>query len=382
MVFQMISDHSIFTWRVLSLQWNERLVGFQSFLQHFELIACRERFFGSKFQGIGLLAPSVICFKGLGDVEQIRYENVGLRGNFEQEFKPTSPHSMCVQLIMRHLPPNHKYFHEHESRFEALLGYLNSKEGKRHAFTIILVRTGLGQYRRLVQRRPIQDLQVIDLDDFLASAASLSVTDVLIFNPRPILPPKSYASRQYVPIALNCATAIKTGVEIGGCWGEEPDDVKAEEISGEKNYIAVLWRSDESRGPWRNSIAFTVRNMKSGKICGLILVVKDWETIDVSIVYDLAERDFKERDFFDSLLERHSKLKSQNLVDDVISYKLSDGSHLFLSCENQEILCGQGPREIAQTRLEDLNIENLTYQEVRDILCQGAKAQLRVGIIR
>ena len=256
---------------------------------------------------------------------------------------------------------------------------------------IVLARTGLGRYRRLVpdinydSDDMARDLQVIDFDknfdETFSPLTGWSVNDVLISNPRPTLPSKSCEGRYYVPIALNCAAALKAGAEVGGFWGEDGEDVMIEHKPGERIYTALLQLSQEG-DRFGHSIAFTVRNTRSGKIYGLILAMKDWKTFNVSIVYDLTETDFQQREFFDSLLNRHKKLESQNLLEDVLGYKLSDGSHLFLSCDDQEILSGRSSREYVQVALGDIDLETADHKEVRDILTRGTKAQLRVGIIQ
>jgi hypothetical protein len=330
-----------------------------------------------------LFAPSPTCFRGLEFVERIRYENLNFRGDHHQEFKPTNPHSMIVQLLMRPLRRNDEFFREDKPRFRALLGYFESTEGERQAFTILLVRTGLGQYQRVFRSLNRGcDLEVINLDehDIVDPSKGWSMRDVIISSPRPHLPPKSHVDRFYVPIALNCATALKAGVEVGGFWCEKGKDVKVEDGSGGKIYTAVLQLVDLG-ALYKPSVAFTVRHVKSGEICAFVLMVRDWDTFDVSVVYGLEEKDFNDRDFFTQLIERNEYLESQDLSGSVLVYKLKNGSHLFLSCDDQEILCGRGPREIGQLKLADAAPKGVVHGELPEVHGQWTKAQLRVGMI-
>jgi hypothetical protein len=291
---------------------------------------------------------------------------------------------------MRPLDRNDELFRDGEPRFEALVGTFRCKESRRRAVMIVLTRIGLGRYQRLVPKIDNlddmdRDLQIVDFNKKFNNTsdplAAWSVNDVLISNPRPNLPSKSSAGRYYVPVALNCATALRAGVEVGGFWGEEAEAVTTEHTAGQRIYIALLQLSQVG-DCFGHSIAFTVRNTKSGKIYGLILAMKDWKTFNVSIEYDLVEKDFKRRHFFDRLLKGHTELESQNLLENVLSYKLGDGSHMFLSCDDQEILSGRSSRKDVQDALEGLDLETASYKEVRDKLTQGTKAQLRVGIIQ
>jgi len=167
-------------------------------------------------------------------------------------FKPVSAHSMCVQLLLRPLNTGEKHFREDQSAFETLLGCFKSKDGKTQAVTIILIRTGLANYRRLVQdtnliatkRKNKQDLQVADFDELKFSKSTpWSLKDVFIKNPRPSLPSTpSYflINSSHIQISLNCTTAIQAGLEVGGFWGVENVDVNTENLSGETIYTAVV----------------------------------------------------------------------------------------------------------------------------------------------
>ena len=121
--------------------------------------------------------------------------------------------------------------------------------------------------------------------------------------------------------------------------------VGVKERSGGKVYTNILLALDD------RSIVFTVRDMKSGEMCGFVISLKTWETFDVSIVHGLNEVEFMERAVFMSLLEREPVTKSQDLTRDVLGYKLSDGGHLFLSCETQEKLSEQGLQAKAKLRV-------------------------------
>jgi hypothetical protein len=83
---------------------------------------------------------------------------------------------------------------------------------------ITLAQTGFGRYRRIVQESSTDnealDLQIVDFN----FGDPFEVNDVLISNPRPSLPQKHHLSMSMVPIALNCAAALTTGVEVGGFW--------------------------------------------------------------------------------------------------------------------------------------------------------------------
>jgi hypothetical protein len=248
------------------------------------------------------------------------------------EFKPMSPHSMCVQLLTRPLHQNDKHFCEKELRFETFLGCINLEETiqtKRKALTIILVRTERGQYQRVVDGEC--NLGLNYFDDVFSSLSMWSLTDVFISNPQPNLPTPLGSGRYFAPIVLNCATALKSGVEIGGFWVEH-DDIKVEDISGGKIYTSTL------SYPKRPASKFTVRNVKSGEMCGLILSAKTRGMFDLSIVYGLNETQFTDQDSFTSLLKESPALESRNPIQDVLGYKLQNGGHLFLSCENLQIL--------------------------------------------
>jgi len=105
-------------------------------------------------------------------------------------FKPMSPQSMCVQLWMRPLNQKDPQFRENERRFETYLGCKNEKEMKL-AFTIILVRTGFSQYKRLVNE--VCDLQINNYFDKRFSALiDWTLTDVFISNPRPNISDRKY----------------------------------------------------------------------------------------------------------------------------------------------------------------------------------------------
>jgi hypothetical protein len=105
-------------------------------------------------------------------------------------------------------------------------------------------------------------------------------------------------------------------------------------------YTALLWnyRNRRKDRPYQYSVAFTIRSINSGEICGLILALLDRGKFGVSIVHDLDEQNFRYRGFFDRWLESRDVPESQDLTRDVISYKLKDGTYLFLSCGDPEVV--------------------------------------------
>lgn len=109
--------------------------------------------------------------------------------------------------------------------------------------------------------------------------------------------------------------------------------------SGGTIHTAPLWPygSKMIDGSYQNSVAFTIRSIKSGERCGLILAMPDRGKFGVSIVHDLKEQDFRHRGFFDRWLESREVPESQDLTRDFISYKLRDGTYLFLGCDDEEI---------------------------------------------
>jgi hypothetical protein len=267
----------------------------------------------------------------------------------QSEFKPVSAHSMCVQLLLRPLSRD-------EKRFETLLGCFNSKESKRQAVTIILIRTGPAKYRRLVRgrslkpgkfrRRTTQDLQVADFDENFHTSTAWSIRDVFINNPRPSLnnprpslpfrPTGFVINGSYLETSLNCTTALQAGLEVGGFWGVEEVDIKVEHLSGEKIYTAVVHDSSSILRRASAAFAFTVRNVNSGEICGLIISFRFSEWFAVSIVHDLNEKDFKQGAFFDRTLNREWPPDVQSSRRDaLVGCKLRDGSRLFFSLEVQ-----------------------------------------------
>lgn len=265
----------------------------------------------------------------------------------QSEFKPVSAHSMCVQLLLRPLSGDQKHFQEDQSAFETLLGCFNSKDGKRQAVTIILIRTGPAKYRRLVKdprliptRRPMnQDLQVANFDENFHTSTAWSIKDVFINNPRPSLPltPTVFViNGSYIQMSLNCTTAIQSGLEVGGFWGVEKIDINVEHLSGEKIYTAVVHGSSSISQRTSTAFAFTVRNVNSGEICGLIISFRFSEWFAVSIVHDLDEEDFKLGAFFDRTLDREWPPDAQSSRRDALAgYKLRDGSYLFFKLEVQ-----------------------------------------------
>ena len=297
-----------------------------------------EKFFGSKYEEIDLFAPSPRCFKGLGFIKRLEPDDLNSVG----DIKPMSPYSMCARLLMRPLRQGDKLFQVDELRFETMLGYFRIEENKRRAIMITLAQTGFGRYRRIVQQQSTynaaHDLQVVDFN----FGDPFEVNDVLISNPRPSLPPKDHTYMGAVPVALNCATALTAGVEVGGFWSAKEEDMVIENVSGETIYTVLLrarrpiWREDDP-----NSVAFTIRSIKSGETCGFILAL---EKFGVKIVHDLKEQDFRHRGFFDRWLESREVPDSQYLTRDVISCKLKDGTYLFFGLGSQEIPFGWGLR--------------------------------------
>jgi hypothetical protein len=149
--------------------------------------------------------------------------------------------------------------------------------------------------------------------------------------------------------------------------------------------MALLRVMPNGDGRYQDSVAFTIRSTKSGQICGLILALLDWDTFDVSIVYDLDDEGFRDRDFFDRWLESCEALEPQDLTRDVISYKLKDGTYLFLGCDGQDILCGSGSREMGQMTMGRIPQEDPSVLELLELperLKLSRKAQLRVGIVQ
>jgi hypothetical protein len=173
---------------------------------------------------------------------------------------------------MRPLRQGDKLFQKDELRFETMLGYFRLEGNKRRAIMITLAQTGLGRYRRIVQRASTDnealDLQVVDsaASADLFKAETFKINDVLVSNPRPSLPPKHHVNRWAVSIALNCATALTAGVEVGGFWSAREEGVVIENVSGETIYTTFLQAGRFVRGGlYRDSVAFTIRSMKRGK---------------------------------------------------------------------------------------------------------------------
>lgn len=275
-----------------------------------------------------------MCFADLGSLERIKYNELKFKGlGGDQIFKPISPHSMTVQLLMRPRYQDHKHFQEKEATFETLLGLTCLENGEIQAFTVILTRTGLGQYDRdfgvgaYLQVRV--DLREFDYDDTFHALGNWSIHDVLISNPKPNIRPESHLYWLGRSLSLKCDTGLVAGVEFGGVWGNAEEDIRVEDTSGAKIYTFLF--KEFLHG--EQCAALTIRNTNSGEMCGLILRFKWWDYFGVSIVYDLAEKDFKQRAFFDHFLDRREVQKPRNLLGNVLSYKLKDGSHLFLSCD-------------------------------------------------
>jgi hypothetical protein len=269
---------------------------------------------------------------------------------------------------MRPLRQGEKLFQEDELRFETILGYFRIEGNKRRAMMIILAQTGFGRYRRIVQESGTDnealDLQVVDFN----FGDLFEVNDVLISNPRPSLPQKHHVSMIMVPIALNCATALTAGVEVGGFWSALEENVVIEKkiVSGETFYTALprAYGNIMRDGSYQNSVAFTIRSIKSGETCGIVLALLDREKFGVAIVHDLKEQDFRHRGFFDRWHESSEVPESQDLTQDVISYKLKDGTYLFLGCAGQEKFDQVHPTKLPET------------------LKPPPKVQLRVGIVK
>jgi hypothetical protein len=232
-----------------------------------------------------------------------------------------------------------------------MLGYFWIEGNKAQAFMITLAQTGFGRYRRVVHHSSTDneslDLQVVDAAVLFKAYETFKMSDVLISNPRPRLPPKHHVNTRAVPIALNCATALTAGVEVGGFWTEKVDVAVIENVSGETIYTALLqaYRDTRRYGPPRNSVAFTIRSIKSGETCGLFLALEDSGKFVVSIVHDLKEQEFRHRGFFDRWLKSREVLESQDFTRDVFSCKLKDGTYLFLGWGGEGILAGWGLRE-------------------------------------
>lgn len=189
------------------------------------------------------------------------------------------------------------------------------------------------------RRRKIQDLQVADFDENFHTSTAWSIRDVFINNPRPSLPlrPTRFViNGSYLQTSLNCTTALQAGLEVGGFWGVEEVDIKVEHLSGEKIYTAVIRDSSSFLERASAAFAFTVRNVNSGEICGLIISFRFSEWFAVSIVRDLNEKDFKQGVFFDRTLNREWPPDAQSSRRDaLVGCKLRDGSHLFFSLEVQ-----------------------------------------------
>jgi hypothetical protein len=266
----------------------------------------------------------------------------------QSEFKPVSVHSMCVQLLLRPLSRDEKYFREGQLGFETLLGCFNSEGSKRQAVSIILIRTGPAKYRRLVhdkrlipgKRQKNQDLQVADFDENFHTSTAWSTRDVFINNPRPSLPPtpsRFAIHGPYLQMSLNCTTALQAGLVVGGFWGVEKVDIEVKYISGEKIYTAVVHESSFFQKAFSPAFAFTVRSVHSGEICGLIISFRFSEWFAVSMVHNLDEKDFKRGGFFDRTLYRGWAPDGQNSRTDALGgYKLRDGSYLCFNLEVQE----------------------------------------------
>jgi hypothetical protein len=161
-------------------------------------------------------------------------------------------------------------------------------------------------------------------------------------SPREVLgslktPPSEIEDGGEVPIGLNSSTSLKSGAEMGFLTGS----MEAVEKYGVKIYQGILKVSLDC------SVAFPVRNMSSGEICGLVLRLKTCRTFDVSIVYGLGETEFKEGFAFEHLLGGDSR----DLARDTIFYKLEEGGHLFLTCDNPEALSRRGLGTRARLRV-------------------------------
>ena len=192
------------------------------------------------------------------------------------------------------------------------------------------------------------DLQVADFDEDFHTSTAWSTRDVFINNPRPSLPSSLSSGLPFRPtgfvidgpyfqMSLNCTTALQAGLEVGGFWGAEKVDIKVEHLSGEKVYTAIAHDSSSHVGWTSFAFAFTVRNVNSGEICGLIISFRFSYWFAVSMVHDLDEKDFKQGAFFDRTLDRNSPPDAQSSRRDaLVGYKLRDGSYLFFNLEVQE----------------------------------------------
>jgi hypothetical protein len=251
-----------------------------------------------------------------------------------------------------------------------MLGYFRIEGNKRRAIMITLAQIGLGRYRRIVQQASTDnealDLQVVDsaASADLFQAETFKINDVLVSNPRPSLPPRHHVNRWAVPIALNCATALTAGVEVGGFWSAMEEDVVTENVSGETIYTVLprAYGNIMRDGSYQNSVAFTIRSIKSGETCGIVLALLNWASFGVSIVHDFKEQDFRHRGFFDRWHESREVPEPQDLTQDVISYKLKDGTYLFLGCEEMGSEWGR----------------SIEFPELIEL---SGKVQLRVGIV-
>jgi len=264
----------------------------------------------------------------------------------QSESKPVTAHSMCVQLLLRPLGREEDFFQENEARFETLLGSFDSKENKKQAVSMILIQTGPAKYRRLVGRHShprgygvkIQDLQVTNFYETSYRSANWSIRDVFITNPRPSLPltpTKFIISGRELRMSLNCITALRGGLEVGGFWGAGA--IKFDDVSTGKAYTAFFRTSRPLQGlPPYFALAFTVRSVVSGEICGLIISFRFYEWFAASIVHDLDEEDFKQGTFFDPTLYREYGQEIENLRrGSLFGWKLRDDSNLFLNIEMQ-----------------------------------------------
>ena len=192
------------------------------------------------------------------------------------------------------------------------------------------------------------DLQVADFDEDFHTSTAWSTRDVFINNPRPSLPSSLSSGLPFRPtgfvidgpyfqMSLNCTTALQAGLEVGGFWGVEEVDIKVEHLFGDKIYTAVVHDSSSISNRATAAFAFTVRNVNSGEICGLIISFRFSYWFAVSMVHDLDEKGFKQGAFFDRTLDRNSPPDAQSSRRDaLVGYKLRDGSYLFFNLEVQE----------------------------------------------
>jgi hypothetical protein len=298
-------------------------------------------FFDERELAGNLFAPSPTCFKELGSVERITHNDYIFSAPDLQsqrfEYKPISPYAMCVQLLTRPLHQKDKLFEKYEDRFKTYLGCVTIEETEK-AFTVTLIGTEPGQYQRYSDDQ--SEPQIENFDD-LFSESGWSLTDIFISVPRPKLPNAPFINENYYTISLNCALAHKSGVEIGGFWGEE---IEIDEALGERIYTSNLWPTQR-----RTVFYFTVRNVKSGEMCGFVLTHKD--EFEASMVYGLDETQFTDSDSFYRLLSETRVPKSQNLTRDILFYNLKDGGHLFLSFEDQLAALGWDQEANAQLRV-------------------------------